>query len=168
MIRLEPERIRILCWQTILKEYHTLFLLKIGKNVANFVFCCSRDWRFRCKLHLLRTVWIWHQVYKILFMLHSHLYEICSILDFERQQLLAFSNLLTEKWHYLLFRVIVCILTFGPQRHKTCSKFRCDTFHKANNKGADKTAGMHRLVCTFVARKTPKTGFLSLMAHVWR
>ena len=34
------------CWQTILVKYHTLFLLKTGKDVLNFVVCCSRDWRF--------------------------------------------------------------------------------------------------------------------------
>ena len=27
--------------------YHTLFLLKIRKDVAKFVVCCSRDWRFK-------------------------------------------------------------------------------------------------------------------------
>ena len=37
---------RIVCWQTILMIYHTLFLLKIRENVAKFVVCCSRDWRF--------------------------------------------------------------------------------------------------------------------------
>ena len=31
----------------------------------------------------------------------------------------------------------------------------------ANNKGADHTARMHRLVCAFVVRKPPKTGFLT-------
>ena len=38
---------RIVCWQTILMQYHTLFLSKIGKNAAKFVVCCSRDWRFK-------------------------------------------------------------------------------------------------------------------------
>ena len=33
--------------QTILMKYHTLFLSKIGKDVAKFVVCCSRDWRFK-------------------------------------------------------------------------------------------------------------------------
>ena len=28
-------------------KYHTLFLLKIGKDVAKFVVCCSCDWRFK-------------------------------------------------------------------------------------------------------------------------
>ena len=31
----------------ILVKYHTLFTLKIEKNVANIVVCCSRDWRFK-------------------------------------------------------------------------------------------------------------------------
>ena len=30
-----------------------------------------------------------------------------------------------------------------------------------NNKGADQTVGMRRLVCAFVVRKPPKTGFLA-------
>ena len=30
-----------------------------------------------------------------------------------------------------------------------------------NNKGADQTARMRRLVCAFVVRKPPKTGFLA-------
>ena len=33
-------------------------------------------------------------------------------------------------------------------------------FQTVNNKGADQSAQMHRLVCTFVVRKTPKTGLL--------
>ena len=37
-----------------------------------------------------------------------------------------------------------------------------DTFQKANNKGADQTARMRRLVCACVVRKHPKTGFLML------
>ena len=38
----------------------------------------------------------------------------------------------------------------------TCSKFSYDTFQKANNKGADQTAWMCRLVCTCVVRKPPR------------
>ena len=41
-----------------------------------------------------------------------------------------------------------------------CSKFWYDTFQLANNKGANQTAHMCRLVCSFVVRKPPKTGFL--------
>ena len=37
-----------------------------------------------------------------------------------------------------------------------------DTFQKANNKGADQSAQMCRLVCACVVRKPPKTGFLAL------
>ena len=36
-----------------------------------------------------------------------------------------------------------------------------DTLQKANNKGADQTARMRRLVCACVVRKPPKTGFLA-------
>ena len=43
----------------------------------------------------------------------------------------------------------------------TCSKFTYDTFQKANNKGADQTARMRRLVCACVVRKPPNTGFLA-------
>ena len=28
-------------------KYHPLFILKIRKDVAQIVFCCSRDWRFK-------------------------------------------------------------------------------------------------------------------------
>ena len=34
-------------------------------------------------------------------------------------------------------------------------------FQKANNKGTDQSARMRRLVCAFVVRKPPKTGFLA-------
>ena len=37
----------IVCWQTILMKYRTLFLLTIRENVAKFVVCCSRDGRFK-------------------------------------------------------------------------------------------------------------------------
>ena len=38
--------------------------------------------------------------------------------------------------------------------------FTYGTFRKVNNKGADQTARMRRLVCVCVVRKPPKTGFL--------
>ena len=41
-------------------------------------------------------------------------------------------------------------------RNFACSKLRYGAFPKANNKGADQT-----LVCLFVVRKPPKTGFLA-------
>ena len=37
----------IVCWQTILMKYHTLFFSKIKKDVAKFVVCCSCDLRFK-------------------------------------------------------------------------------------------------------------------------
>ena len=37
----------------------------------------------------------------------------------------------------------------------------CDTFQKAKNKGADQTARVRRLVCAYVFRNPPKTGFLA-------
>ena len=46
-------------------------------------------------------------------------------------------------------------------RNFACSKLRYVTFQNANNRGADQTAWMRRLVCTFVVRKPPKTGFLA-------
>ena len=45
-----------------------------------------------------------------------------------------------------------------------CSKFRYDTFQKVNNKGADQTAGMRRLVCPFVFGK-PEDTFFRAEAH---
>ena len=42
-----------------------------------------------------------------------------------------------------------------------CSKLRYDTFQKANNKGADQSARMRRLVCACVVCKPRKTGFLA-------
>ena len=47
--------------------------------------------------------------------------------------------------------------------HFACSKSRYDSLQQANNKGADQTARMHRLVCVFVIRKSLKTGFLATM-----
>ena len=40
------------------------------------------------------------------------------------------------------------------------SLYRYDTFQYANNKGADQSAQMHRLVCVFVDSNPPTTGFL--------
>ena len=80
-------------------------------------------------------------------------------------------------------------IKIGPRRKKTCLRgvLQCeflnsllsyrdqienwnftwimstyDTFQNANNKGADQTARMRRLVCAFVVHKPPKTGFLAL------
>ena len=49
-------------------------------------------------------------------------------------------------------------------RNFACSKLRYGAFPKANNKGADQTAQMCRLVCIFFVRKTPKTDFLAQRA----
>ena len=38
---------RIVCWQSILMKFHSLFILKISKDVTKFVVCCSRDWPFK-------------------------------------------------------------------------------------------------------------------------
>ena len=38
---------RIVCWQTVLMKYHTLFFAKIRKDVEKFVVCCIRDWHFK-------------------------------------------------------------------------------------------------------------------------
>ena len=46
-------------------------------------------------------------------------------------------------------------------RWKIDSKFRYDTFQKMNNKGADQTVRMRRLVCDCVVCKPSKTGFLA-------
>ena len=48
------------------------------------------------------------------------------------------------------------------------SKSRYDIFLKVNNKGADQTAHMRRLVCAFVPRKPPKTGFLASRPIIYR
>ena len=37
-------------------KYHSLFLLKIRKDVTKFVICCSRDWRLKGKEHALITI----------------------------------------------------------------------------------------------------------------
>ena len=49
------------------------------------------------------------------------------------------------------------------------SKPRYDTYQKTNNKGADQTAPMRRLVCACVVCKPQKTGFLvsrPILRHV--
>ena len=38
---------RIVCQQTILMKYHTLFYSLFRKDVTKFVVCCSRDWCFK-------------------------------------------------------------------------------------------------------------------------
>ena len=45
--------------------------------------------------------------------------------------------------------------------HRQARKLNYNTFHAANNKGADKSAWMRRLVCAFVVPQPPKTGFLA-------
>ena len=45
----------------------------------------------------------------------------------------------------------------------TYSKFSYDTFQKVNNKGADQTVRMRRLVCTYVVLKPPE--FSRVKAH---
>ena len=47
-------------------------------------------------------------------------------------------------------------------RNFTRGKFTYVTYQKANNKGADQSARMRRLVCVCVVRKPPKAGFLAL------
>ena len=47
-----------------------------------------------------------------------------------------------------------------------CSSFRYDTFQQANNKGADQTARMHRLDCSFVVpNPTPEDRFSRVEAQ---
>ena len=86
--------------------------------------------------------------------------------------------------------LVSLILSSGPRREKTClrgsdkarfkpvssatetnKKIEISPVHvarlhmilskKTNNKGADQTARMRRLVCTCVVRKPPKAGFLT-------
>ena len=57
---------------------------------------------------------------------------------------------------YMLFKIHVCssmLIMYMFQKYKN-NKKRPDnyTFIKANNKGADQTAQMRRLVCAFVVR----------------
>ena len=86
-------------------------------------------------------------------------------------------------------KVLCNVWSYGPRREKTClrgfrhseiqtslpsyrdalenrnftrGKFTYETYQKANNKGADQSARMRRLVCVCVVRKPPKTGFLAL------
>ena len=96
-----------------------------------------------------------------------------------------------EKWGYCECRKFIFVwrwTLYGPGRDKTClrgfresenltshpsyrdklehwnfawSMLRDGTFQKVNNIGADQSAQMRRLVCTFVVRKPPKTGFLA-------
>ena len=48
------------------------------------------------------------------------------------------------------------------QLQRLARKLKYNSFQIANNKGADQTARMRRLVCAFVVRKPPKTDFLAL------
>ena len=92
------------------------------------------------------------------------------------------------QWHRLLHQPYIMSTSYGPRHDETClgvfwkskaqtsllsytdyletwnfacSKPRYDIFQKANNKGADQTARMGRLVCAFVVRKPPKTSFVA-------
>ena len=44
---------RIVCWQTILMKYYTIFFSIIMKDVTKFVVCCSHDWRFKVIILIL-------------------------------------------------------------------------------------------------------------------
>ena len=99
-------------------------------------------------------------------------------------------------WYWWLCWLLWCkdLAIYGPYREKTClrgfwqnetqtsllshrdelenwyfiwRKFRYNTFQKANNKGADQTAQMPRLVCAFVVSQTPKDRFSRVKAHIW-
>ena len=73
-----------------------------------------------------------------------------------------------EKTGLLGFRQSECLTGLHSYRDNvencsfTCSKFTYETFQKGNNKGADQTARMHRLVCACVICKSLKTGLLAL------
>ena len=54
------------------------------------------------------------------------------------------------------------LLRLAKKWNFTRIKLTYDTFHKTNNKDADQSARMRRLVCACVGRKPPKTGFLTL------
>ena len=45
-------------------------------------------------------------------------------------------------------------------KKNACSKIKYDTFREGNNKGADQSAGMRRLVCAFVDHKPLRQVFL--------
>ena len=53
------------------------------------------------------------------------------------------------------------IFKFRRSKVTDYAAFRYDVFQKANNQCADQTARVRRLVCAFVVRKPPKTGFLA-------
>ena len=62
-----------------------------------------------------------------------------------------------------------CVSKQSPKLQRLARKLKChcteltyDTFQKANNKGADQSARMQRLVCACVVPNTLKTGFLPL------
>ena len=48
----------------------------------------------------------------------------------------------------------------------TCSKVKNGSFQKANNKSADQTARMRRLVCACVVRKPPEDRFSCVEAQL--
>ena len=48
---------RIVCRQTILIKYHSLFLSKARKDVTKFVVCCSCDWRFKGLVQFIKQTW---------------------------------------------------------------------------------------------------------------
>ena len=57
---------RIVCFQTILMKYHTLFLSKIRKEVTIFVVYCSRIWRLKGyplyyikSVYFVQTMYLW-------------------------------------------------------------------------------------------------------------
>ena len=67
-------------------------------------------------------------------------------------------------WGSQQSNIQTCLLSYRDKLENcnfACSKFRYDTFHLANNTGADQTEHMRRLVCAFVVHKPPKTGFLA-------
>ena len=53
-------------------------------------------------------------------------------------------------------------ISFQTKSGHPDSKFTYETFQKENNKGADQTAQMPRLVCACVVHNAPKTGFLAM------
>ena len=85
---------RIVCWQTILMNCHTLFFSKNRKDVAKFVVCCSVDWYFKVKSQILiDSDCVRNSIVSSLFVLFNSLHTgkfcmlFCCLLIFFQNQL---------------------------------------------------------------------------------
>ena len=115
---------RIVCWQTILMKYHTLFFSKIRKDVTKFVVCCSHDWCFkRLRYWLLILTWYWLELLTFSWLESWEVSTGCIVIKVALS-LVWFSWVhditMTSKWHHgdvsWCHVTLCCVWCYAPTK----------------------------------------------------